>query len=83
MTDPFLLLGIAGMVCILYGFLMVQTHRWSEDSTIYDALNFIGAALLVFYALSGRAWPFVVLNAVWALYSLKDIFLDLKKASRS
>ena len=73
MIDPFLLLGIIGMLCILWGFLMAQTHRWSEDSFIYDLVNFIGSALLVTYAIAGRAWPFLILNAIWALYSLRDV----------
>ena len=76
--DPFLTLGIIGMVCILYAFLRVQTHAWTQDLMRYDVVNFLGSAFLLIYALEGRAWPFVVLNGIWALYSLKDMVGDLK-----
>lgn len=75
--DPFLILGIIGMICILVGFLLTQLHIWTQDQIRYDIVNFIGSALLVIYALEARAWPFVILNGVWALYSLKDVIADL------
>ncbi len=76
---PFLA-GILGMCCILVGFFLVQSHRLSQDSLKYDLLNFMGSALLIWYGVTGKAWPFVILNSIWALYSLKDIvFSDLKK----
>ena len=77
-TDLFLTLGILGMVCILYAFLMVQTHRWSQDDMKFDLVNLIGSALLLVYAVNGEMWPFVILNGVWALYSLKDVVKDLR-----
>ena len=43
----------------------------------YDIWNFLGAGLLVAYSLALRAHPFAVLNGVWALFSLKDIFKDV------
>ncbi len=80
LTNIPLLAGIAGMFCILVGFFLVQSHRLSPDSLRYDVLNFIGSAMLVWYAWDGSSWPFLVLNGVWALYSLKDIvFSDFKK----
>lgn len=75
--DPFFLMGIAGMILILIGFFMVQSHRWSQDSIKYDIVNFIGSTLLVLYGISGNAWPFVILNSVWAIYSLKDVLGDI------
>lgn len=74
-----LLLGILGMILILVGFFGVQTHKMNQDALGYDILNFLGSALLVYYGLVGHAWPFVILNGVWALYSLKDIVSDLMK----
>jgi len=84
MPDIYLVLGIVGMVLILWGFLMIQAHRWNQDQLIYDTFNFVGSVLLVIYAVVGRAWPFVVLNTIWGLYSLKDILgaLIQKKVTR-
>ena len=71
--DPYLLLGIFGMCGILVAFLMEQTHKWSQDALIYDLTNFMGSLFLVIYAFDGKAWPFFILNAIWAAYSLKDV----------
>ena len=75
--NPYFLMGIGGMILILIAFFMVQAHKWSQDALIYDAVNFLGSTLLVIYGVAGKAWPFVVLNGVWAIYSLKDLIGDL------
>ncbi len=75
--DPFLLIGIVGMAFILLSFMMVQTHRWTQDDFVYDFLNFLGSAFLVISAVASHAWPFVILNTIWGLYSLRDVlFVD-------
>lgn len=71
------------MILILYGFFMAQSHRWSTDGLAYDMINFIGSVLLLLYGITGGAWPFVILNGVWALYSLKDIVIDLTTKNQS
>jgi glucose uptake protein GlcU len=81
-TDLPLTLGIIGMALILLGFFMTQSHKWSQDDLKYDLTNFVGSALLVYYGIIGRAWPFVILNGVWGLYSLKDVFVDMKKGRK-
>ncbi|MBN2127766.1 MAG: hypothetical protein JW703_05280 [Candidatus Diapherotrites archaeon] len=75
-----LIIGFTGMMLILIAFLMNQTHKWSEDSLIYDSVNFLGSALLCFYALMINSYPFLFLNTVWALFSLKDIIKDLNSS---
>lgn len=77
--DIFLTVGTFGMVLILGGFLLVQTHRLTVDSLAYDLLNCIGSTLLALSAWPAKLWPFIILNGVFALYSLKDVlFSDLK-----
>lgn len=77
--DLYLTLGIAGMGMILIGFLLINRHVLTADSLSYDVLNFVGSTLLVISAIPDRAWPFLILNSVFALYSLKDIlFQDLR-----
>lgn len=75
--DPYFLIGIAGMILLLLAFFMVQTHRWSQDDFAYDVVNFLGSSMFVIYGIAGKTWPFVILNGVWAIYSLKDAILDL------
>lgn len=78
--DLFLSLGTIGMTMILGGFLLVQTHRLTVDALAYDLLNCIGSVLLIISVWPSRLWPLMILNTVFALYSLKDIFFsDLKR----
>jgi hypothetical protein len=81
MVDPFLVIGIVGMTCMLIGFFGVQSHRMNQDSLGYDVLNLIGGVLLVVYGVAGEVWPFVVLNGIWALTSLRDVIVDLRQKS--
>jgi hypothetical protein len=39
----------------------------------------LGSAFLVFFAIKTNSWPFIILNSVWGLFSLKDfLFFVLK-----
>ncbi len=65
-------IGALGALLLLIAFILNETHLWSENERRYDAMNLIGAALLVVYAWLIRSYPFLVLNAVWALVALRD-----------
>jgi len=73
-----LLIGASGTTLILIGFLLNQMDIWSNDSLSYDLINLIGSSILIFYALILGSIPFIILNAVWATVSLKDVIKDLK-----
>jgi len=77
--DTQILIGTSGAVLILIAFIFNQTHRWKDDSIVYDGFNLIGSILLLAYAILLSSYPFVVLNSVWALVSLMDVFQDLYK----
>lgn len=77
--DVTLIMGSAGATLILIAFFLNQIHKISNDSLIYDIMNFVGGAILLTYAILLSSAPFAVLNAVWAGVSLRDIFSDLKK----
>lgn len=76
--DATMIIGISGAVIILVFFLLNQMHKISNDGLLYDSANFIGALLLVIYAVLLSSLPFAILNGAWALFSLRDIFFDLK-----
>lgn len=78
MTDYWLIIGIIGMVCILLAFSMVQFKKWQASDLVYSWVNLLGSVLLVVYAVSGNAWPFIILNSVWAIVSALGI-LNKKK----
>ena len=74
-----LIIGIAGAALILLAFILSETHVWSEDDLTYDAVNLIGAALLIWYSWLIHSWPFAILNGVWALVALRDVILDARR----
>ena len=74
-----LMIGIGGMALILLAFLLNQANRWKNDDLIYDLTNFVGSAALVYYAWMGNAIPFIILNTVWAFFSLKDLVFDVNE----
>ena len=77
--DTILIIGVLGTVIILVLFILEQSHKISNDSVLYDTGNFVGSVLLVIYGYLLSSIPFVVLNLVWATFSLKDIIIDLRK----
>jgi len=77
--DTYLAIGIAGMILILIAFLMNQIGKWKQEMLIYDFTNALGSLLLIVYAYDGRAWPFIILNGVWFLYSAKDVLKTVIK----
>ena len=76
------LIGTAGATLILIAFVLNQFHVWKDDDLLYDTVNFVGAALLVTYAVLLGSWPFAVLNGVWTIVSLRDAFLDVQRKHR-
>jgi len=72
-------IGIIGAGLVLSAFIMNQTKKWKNDSLVYDLVNFLGAGILIIYGLMIKGYPFVILNLVWALFSLRDVIIDLKK----
>lgn len=71
------ILGIIGAGIILFAFLLNQINKLKNDDFVYDLLNFIGGLLLVAYAIVTGAIPFIILNSVWLVVSLRDlIFKD-------
>jgi hypothetical protein len=65
--------GIIGMVILLITFTLNQLGKWSHDMFIYDLANFVGGALMVYYAITLNSLPFAILNGAWTLVSLKDM----------
>lgn len=74
-TDKYLILGVIGAGLILLAFTMNEFNKWNSKDLIYDYTNLIGSILLLIYAISDVVWPFIILNSVWAIVSLKDIII--------
>ena len=70
-------LGIAGVVILLTVYVFNQFNILKNSGVLYDGGNFVGASLLVMFAYEIGAWPFVVLELVWAAVSLRDLIRDI------
>lgn len=68
-----LIIGTLGAAIILIAFLLSQFKIWNQDNVWYDLLNFVGSLLLVVYAVLLKSYPFLILNTIWGLVSLKDV----------
>lgn len=73
--------GVVGATIILVAFLLNQSGKLTAESRLYDALNFLGALLLLIYAYLLDSYPFMILNAVWMLSALRDLIKSIKKSS--
>lgn len=61
-----IMLGIFGMACILLAFILDEfLPEFNQNTISYNLLNILGAGLLLYYGLTIKGWPFVVLNGVW------------------
>jgi hypothetical protein len=80
--DGITLVGTTGASLILLAFIMAQYKVWTADYLIYDLVNFLGALLLVFYALLLESFPFFLLNSVWVVVAFRDVVLDLKRNNK-
>lgn len=71
--DMITLIGIVGAACVLIAYVGGQLRMLTTTSIWYDGLNVLGSALLIWYAVLLGSIPFIVLNAVWIIFSLKDM----------
>lgn len=65
-----LYIGIIGMLLLLISFVTEVLRLLHRAHVIYLLLNFLGSAAMTYYAFVINSWPFLVLNGVWALFSL-------------
>ncbi len=66
--------GIVGVIVILVAYLFLSTGRWIADSFIYQALNFIGAWLILFSLFFHWNLASVVIEIAWIMISVYGIY---------
>lgn len=66
-------IGTIGSLTILLAFVLNQTHKLKDTDFKYDLLNFAGSILLLYYAAAIESYPFIIINTVWGIVSLKDL----------
>jgi hypothetical protein len=67
------LVGVFGASLILVAFTLNQVGVWSKDSFSYDVVNACGSLALILYSYMLSSYPFLVLNGVWFLVSVRDL----------
>lgn len=78
MTTPDII-NTTGVSLILLAFLLLQLKRVSATNTAYLLMNAVGAGLAAYGSFLIKAWPFVVLEGVWALVAV----ISLVNATRT
>lgn len=68
-----------GVGLLLAAYLGSATHKISQDSLVYWALNLAGSALAALGAALIGSLPFVVLESVWGVASLVGLAKFLRK----
>lgn len=69
MTAPDII-NTSGVSLILLAFLLLQLKKVSAVNTAYLLMNAVGAGLAAYGSFLIKAWPFVVLEGVWALVAI-------------
>lgn len=77
MINLYVIVGIIGMIFLLTAFALNLFKKVTQDSSIYNIFNIIGAGLLAYYAYALNSIPFLILEAVWILFAVyKLIFFN-------
>ena len=66
-------IGVAGATILLAFFILNHFKFLANGSMWYDGGNLIGAALLAWYAHLIGSMPFLIIESVWALVSLRGL----------
>lgn len=74
-----LIVGISGAAILLLFFVLAQFGKLKSESLWYDGGNLVGAALLALYAYLIDSLPFLIIETIWALVSLRDVIKYFKK----
>lgn len=64
------LVSLIGAALILAAYVALQRAWLPRESRLYNALNFVGSALLTYIAVKDRRMGFIILEAAWALLSV-------------
>lgn len=69
--DYVTIVGVLGAGLVLLAFTLNQNGKWSRELLSYNLVNLAGSGALVGYAYLLESYPFLVLNGVWFLVTLK------------
>jgi hypothetical protein len=68
------IVSLLGAALILAAYVALQRGWLPRESRAYNALNFVGSALLTYVAVQDRRVGFIILEGAWALLSMPGMF---------
>jgi hypothetical protein len=77
------IIGFIGAMLILVAYVSLQFKRMSADSALYNVLNAVGSAILVYVALRPFQVGFVVLEGVWAIVSVVALVRGMTPSAKA
>ena len=72
------IVSLAGAAMILAAFAAQQAGKLTPEAVVYLALNFVGAAILAYFAVEARNLGLIVLEGSWTLISLVSLLKRLR-----
>ncbi len=72
-------LGMAGTVIFLAAYILLQTGRLDSKTTLYSALNFAGAVLILLSLLHSWNLSAFLLELAWGVISLYGIAQSIRR----
>ena len=72
------LLG-AGMILAAFG--AQQAGKWTPDARSYLVLNFLGSAILTWFAVAAKSAGLIALEGSWAVISLVSLVRAWRKGA--
>jgi len=74
-------IGFLGVFQILLAYVLNVLGKASNKSLVFIILNFTGASMACLASILLNYWPFIILEAVWALVSLYSMILYKRKTA--
>ncbi|MFL6527048.1 MAG: hypothetical protein ACJ8IQ_03005 [Chthoniobacterales bacterium] len=68
------ILSLVGAAVILTAYIGLQVGRFTQKDRLFNAMNFLGSAMLTWVALEDWRIGFIVLEGAWALLSIPGMF---------
>jgi len=74
-------IGFTGVTILLLAYFMNIMNLFSRDHIVYISLNLTGAGIACYASVLLNYWPFIILEAAWALVSLVALVNYFRKTS--